>query len=252
MIILKLLFTPQRAQNVVKTQKFFALLRNLAFLRCNLIFYGAKMNPEIDWNWVKTMISKKERITSDKKEISNTLDECMGVSKSLAKPKITSAVKKTGDFRIASKRLASELKGVTEFYFFLVTIGGGLEKTATESMSKGNDLKGYLFDRIGSFAVESLAENLEENLRREYGRKGKSVSMRFSPGYCDWPIEEQFALSKILDFSKAGVRLTESCMMIPQKSISGVIAVGPKGLFKDKKPPCYSCDVKDCYYSRIG
>ena len=206
---------------------------------------------KIDWNWVKTMISKKERITSDKKEISNTLDECIGVSKSLAKPKIAATVKKTGDFRIASKRLASELKGAAEFYFFLVTIGGGLEKMATDSMSKGNDLKGYFFDRIGSFAVESLAESLEENLRREYGRKGRSVSMRFSPGYCDWPIEEQFALSKTLDFSKAGVRLTESCMMVPQKSISGVIAVGPKGLFKDKKSPCSICDTGDCYYRRV-
>ena len=206
---------------------------------------------KIDWDWIKMIISKREKISPDKKELQQALDECIETAKSLAKPKIAATVKKTGDFRIASKRLASELKGAAEFYFFLVTIGGGLEKMATDSMSKGNDLKGYFFDRIGSFAVESLAESLEENLRREYGRKGKSVSMRFSPGYCDWPIEEQFALSKTLDFSKAGVRLTESCMMVPQKSISGVIAVGPKGLFKDKKTPCYSCDVKDCYYTRI-
>ncbi|MDD5137031.1 MAG: vitamin B12 dependent-methionine synthase activation domain-containing protein, partial [Candidatus Omnitrophica bacterium] len=108
----------------------------------------------------------------------------------------------------------------------------------------------YLLDRVGSFAVESMAKNIEETLRKKLARKNLSVSMRFSPGYCDWPIEEQFKLAKIIDFDKAGVSLTESCVMIPRKSITAIVGVGPKDLFKEVRSPCAACNMKVCDYRR--
>jgi cobalamin-dependent methionine synthase I len=117
-------------------------------------------------------------------------------------------------------------------------------------MACGDALRGYLLDRIGSIAVESLAQEAEDALTAEYAKKEKSVSMRFSPGYCDWAIEEQFKLSRILDFQKAGVKLTEKCMMVPKKSISAACAVGPKGLFSRKKSHCSLCAQDECAYRR--
>ena len=111
-------------------------------------------------------------------------------------------------------------------------------------------MQGYLLDRIGSFAVESLAESVEKKIRKDYSILKKSVSRRYSPGYCDWPIEEQHILAKILDFSKIGVTLNESCMMRPKKSISAVVAVAERGVFNESGSTCEICEKKDCGYRR--
>ena len=225
--------------------------------RRKLNFYKLTM-LKIDWNWVKKEVSKREHISKD--AIRETFEECIDDARRLAKPKIAMSVKKLiaqgNDFveiagcKFVSKKLSKALNGASHLCLFLVTTGGRIEKAATKYMSQGDSLKGYFMDRLGSMAAESLAENTEFDLRKRYRIKGRSVSMRFSPGYCDWNIEEQFKLAKILKFSKAGVRLTDGCMMVPKKSISGIIGIGPAGLFKDIKPPCVSCGLKTCYYRR--
>jgi cobalamin-dependent methionine synthase I len=134
----------------------------------------------------------------------------------------------------------------------VVTIGDGMEKEASAFMAKKEPLYGYLLDRIGSLAVESLAEIFEEKLRGRQHASKRSCSMRLSPGYCDWPIEEQVIMAKALDFPKAGIRLTKKCMMIPRKSISAMVAMGPKGLFEKGRPQCLACDREDCDYRRVS
>jgi len=221
-----------------------------------------------DWRWVKDQLIKLEKIPSSKNSepknaITECLDECLEDVKSLSSPKMALARKKIarsgpgfieieGGITLSSESLATYIKGASHLYFFLVTIGGAIEDKATSWMSKSDHLRGYFLDRIGSLAVESLAENMEARLRKDCESKGQSISMRFSPGYCNWPIEEQFKLKKILDFAKADVSLTESCMMIPRKSISAVVGMGPKGVFSKTKSQCVICDKKDCDYRRVG
>jgi 5-methyltetrahydrofolate--homocysteine methyltransferase len=52
------------------------------------------------------------------------------------------------------------------------------------------------------------------------------LKWRFSPGYGDWPLEEQKILFPVLDCAHTiGLTLTESCMMAPVKSVTAVIAI---------------------------
>lgn len=221
----------------------------------------------IDWAWVKLQVMAKERIPPSgdgrsKEPILSAVDECLRIARHLAMPRMIYDKKDViagakedftleGPLPIAGQALSSSVRGSMHAYLFLVTIGSDLEETATMLMENGEPLHGYLLDRIGSFAVESLAGNFEDGLRGIYKDRDMSVSMRFSPGYCDWPIEEQLKLEKTLDFSRAGVRLTESCMMIPKKSISGLVGVGPKDLFAASRSQCDICNRKDCDYKRV-
>jgi len=43
----------------------------------------------------------------------------------------------------------------------------------------------------------------------------------------------------------AGIRLTEQCLMLPQKSISGIIGIGPCNKVENYNP-CKTCDKQDC------
>lgn len=215
--------------------------------------------PAVDWDWVRKELYRTERITSP--AVKAVADECLITAKKLVTPKSASvqknvietgpsSIKLAGNFIISSHTLSSHMNGASLISFFLVTIGPDLEKKASELMAEGDPLTGYLLDCTGSIAVESLADAMEKSLVAEYGKKDRSVSMRFSPGYCDWKIEEQSKLANILDFQKAGVKLNEKYMMTPKKSISAACAIGPKGLFSRKKSHCSLCAQDECVYRR--
>lgn len=221
-----------------------------------------KKDLSIDWVWVKKFLCEKERITPQSAgAIVKSAEDSVKMAQGMAKPAALFVTKKLlsieansvtldGGMKLSGSSLSSYLEGAEEVCLFLVTIGSSIESEASDRMKRSDSLDGYMLDRIGSMAVEALAESLEDYIRKEYEANQKSVSMRLSPGYCDWTVEEQVKFNEILDFSKIGVRLTESCMMIPRKSISGLIAIGPKGLFSKKGSQCGICKLKDCDYRR--
>ena len=222
---------------------------------------------EIDWRWIEAHTQAREKIEkigegSTKEALLDQLKKAIDIARSKVLPKTSIARIKILNFKpdsleldggviLATKEFSSYIKGATHIYAFVVTIGRALEEAASSYMGSGDHLFGYLLDRLGSFAVESLAKNTEYDLRRALEPEELSVSMRFSPGYCDWRIEEQFKLATIIDFTKAGVVLTKNCMMIPKKSISAVVGVGPKELFSKRISPCEVCNMKVCDYRRI-
>ena len=218
----------------------------------------AAKRPAIDWKWVKKELLRTERIAPTG-TLSGVATACLAAARCLTRPNVVSVKKKVvsaerggirlaGGAKLRGRQLSSYLAGATDLHLFVVTIGAALEAEATALMKKGESLEGYLLDRAGSFAVESLAEGVEEALRGLYRKKRASVSRRLSPGYCDWPIEEQFTLKRLIGFSKAGVALTESCMMVPKKSISAIVGIGPVGLFSGSGSRCGMCDKKNCGY----
>lgn len=134
------------------------------------------------------------------------------------------------------------------------TIGQSLENES-EVLMKNNSLsKCVILDAIASHATEVLAEQLNQYLSKEIKEKfeGKYYSNRFSPGYCQWTIEEgQKTIFKLLPVGKIGVQLTKSYMMVPRKSISFAINIGTE---IDKwlgKRECETCDITECSHRRI-
>lgn len=220
----------------------------------------------INWQRVEKEVILHERIGPQKSNpaIFESVKTCIEKARRLCSPNAASVEKKIvsilpdsialeGNVTLSTKSISAYIKGANKIRLFLVTIGDSLEEEASRLMNSGEQLDGYLLDRIGSFAVESLAGDFEDKLREACVTDKESVSMRFSPGYCDWPIEEQFKLDKLIDFNKAGVRLTENCMMVPKKSISAIVGIGPAGVFSpNKKSPCSICNIKSCDYRRMA
>jgi len=216
----------------------------------------------IDWAWVENILFKKERITPKSPGgIFDISRKSVRRARELADPRVRLIKEAVASFDAGSIKLAcgaefsgatlsSYIKGAKYVYLFLITIGSSIEDEASRLMKKKESLPGYLLDRAGSFAVESLADGLEIYLRKDHKLKDESISMRFSPGYCDWPLEEQTKLDKLLDFSGIGVRLTEGCMMVPRKSISGLMGIGQAKLFSKTKSQCEICNMKVCAYRR--
>jgi hypothetical protein len=148
-----------------------------------------------------------------------------------------------------SNVITSILSRCHEVAIFTATVGAGLEERVSQLMGKGEMLKAVVLDAVGSAAIEKVACELEENVRKKAMTGGAEISRRYSPGYCDWDIKEQKLLFDTLNGDSAGVELTEGYLMMPQKSISGVIGISFDQTITVST--CLSCSNKDCEGRRI-
>jgi hypothetical protein len=124
-----------------------------------------------------------------------------------------------GGIRFVSQVLKKNLEKIGRVFPYVVTIGPGLEERSDVS---ADFLDRYYLDVIGNVAVTRARKAFEDHLRSKFALSGLSY---MSPGSLqDWPIEEQAPLFSLLKEVEEtlGVRLTESFLMIPRKSVSGI------------------------------
>jgi len=102
----------------------------------------------------------------------------------------------------------------------ICTIGPELEQEVKELMGKNEMLRALILDALGSEAAEEVAIQSDQILAEKAREINLWPSKRFSPGYGKWDIKEQRFIFRMLPAADIGVRLTESCMMVPRKSVS--------------------------------
>jgi hypothetical protein len=151
-----------------------------------------------------------------------------------------------GSIIFKSRIIAKLLERCTQVAIFLATIGKYLEETSFRLAKDGLILQATVLDAIGSVAVEKVADLVQSGTREIARAQGDVISRRFSPGYCDWNIGQQRMLFYALTGNTVGIRLTGECLMIPQKSISGIIGIGPSNANVENYHPCKTCRKKDC------
>ncbi len=130
------------------------------------------------------------------------------------------------------------------------TIGDGLERRAAELWDTRELPLAAMLDSVGSGAVESLAEFVNDLFCQEAIPLGLPVTNRVSPGYGSWDVTEQRALFAICPGDPIGVSLNEACFMTPVKSISLLAAAGARAKVDHYFSQCARCWMRDCAYRR--
>ncbi|TET69891.1 MAG: hypothetical protein E3J44_07220 [Candidatus Aminicenantes bacterium] len=102
----------------------------------------------------------------------------------------------------------------------ICTIGPELEREIKKLMEKNEMTRALILDALGSEAAEEVAIQSDRILAEKAREMNLWPSKRFSPGYGKWDIKEQRFIFRMLPAADIGVRLTESCMMVPRKSVS--------------------------------
>ena len=139
--------------------------------------------------------------------------------------------------RFDSHVLSKNLNGAQRIIPYVVTIGAELENRA----GAGDVLEQYYLDSIANMAVSAARKKLGELIAARIGVPGLST---MQPGSLpDWPIEQQSPLFDLLgDVQGAiGVRLNESLLMTPRKSISGFFFATEETFFS-----CQLCTRPEC------
>jgi hypothetical protein len=120
-----------------------------------------------------------------------------------------------------SRVLRVNLDKLERFFVYVCTSGVELQAWADGYL---NDLlTGYYADAINEAVLRSAYGGFMNHLALAYSLNNPSVMNPGSLG--DWPIQEQQPLFKLLgDVEGAlGVHLKESCLMVPIKSVSGIL-----------------------------
>jgi hypothetical protein len=118
-----------------------------------------------------------------------------------------------------SRVLVKNLEHIERVFPYVLTIGDSLEN---KSRSSGSITTKLVLETVGDLALGSGLEHIQQHISDHYRL---DTTSHMGPGQLDWAIEQQRELFSLLGHVKdtIGVALTESSMMMPRKSISGII-----------------------------
>ena len=202
----------------------------------------------LDTEVIQTRLRLKdgERVKSLLEKVSPFITAKAIYSLNYIEEKTTQSVKIDG-VKFKSLVLRKNLDQVERVFPFVITIGPGLER---EIEKTSNILDQFALDAIGNIALGKARQYLEDHIKRTY-RIDKVSFM--SPGSLkDWPLEEQKPLFTLLGDpgDSIGVQLSESLLMIPKKSVSGIFFQTEVSFYNCQLCPRQKCPGRRASYNK--
>jgi len=154
-----------------------------------------------------------------------------------------------GKFFALQNIVTTQLRNSEKASLFVCTIGNAME-TWSRALSAGDDVPlGFLVDTVASVTVEQAVDVLHHHIEQTMRHRGLNVTNRYSPGYCNWSVAEQHQLFSFFPQNFCGISLTESALMVPIKSVSGIMGIGRD--VQRMEYICDRCNVQECTYRAI-
>ena len=141
---------------------------------------------------------------------------------------------------VTGRIITRYLSGMEKCCVFAATAGWEYDAYKNRLREKGDIPEEFIADAIGSVIAEACVNRISVELG-----ENNNCTYPYSPGYCNWKLSEQSLLFRLLPDGPCGITLTESCLMIPIKSTSGIIGIGKN--IKRMSYVCNICENKNCY-----
>ena len=112
-----------------------------------------------------------------------------------------------------------------------------------------------VFNAACTALIESVADACEGEIRAYARRAGLDTGYRYSPGYGDFPLEQQEAVLGVIEAgTRLGITLTDSLLMVPKKSVSALIGLYPAGEgIRRGGSTCETCEnYENCQFRKEG
>ena len=156
-----------------------------------------------------------------------------------------------GEMRVCSRDLARNLTGCVRAYLMVATIGIGVDRLIARA-NVSDVTAAAIYQAAGAAVVEAWSDEVNGKLLAEAREDGLFGRPRFSPGYGDFSLEHQRDFSRILGMPRIGISLSESGLMVPQKSVTALIGVSDRPQTRRSRG-CAECSMfADCAYRKDG
>ena len=208
----------------------------------------SKMNLKIIKDNALKYLGYQGSIIDD--SLNNLIDECL------------TEVIKYSDFKVVSQRyplnhhplsfnnlmidyddLKQLLKNCNEVMISGYTLGLQLERQL-RYLAKIDMTRLTIMDALSSSYLEYLSDKYDDEIIEE------KRTFRFCPGYGNVDISLNKTLANILDTNKhIGLSVTDSDLLLPQKSMIGIIGIGDNNRIKS----CANClNIQHCKFRKAG
>jgi hypothetical protein len=147
---------------------------------------------------------------------------------------------------------ADLLNGAKRILASVATIGPALEEAVNHLQADGQVLQSYLLDTAGVVALGAAGEAIRCLVEETAAEMEWGVSPSLSPGsLVGWTLRGQRDLCALLPTEAVGVRLNAHCVLVPHKSSSGIIGLGPDYASGKVGSVCKYCALqKTCWRRR--
>ena len=134
------------------------------------------------------------------------------------------------------------------------TLGFEVER-AMMRLSQRSATAEVIFNAACTALIEAVSDRCEGEIVALARARGLVTSYRYSPGYGDFPLEQQPEVLGVLDAgTRLGITLTDSMLMLPKKSVSALIGLYPEGAgVRRGGSSCETCENREnCEFRKEG
>lgn len=167
---------------------------------------------------------------TDDERVLNLIDDCCGEVNRCVKPQtihkifdctVTENSLIIGEYVFESRRLAENLKGCKRVCVFGATLGTECDRLL-RTYSLTDIARSAVLQACLASKIEEVCDSLEDRLRED----GLLLRQRYSPGYFDLDITENKKIFELIEITKRiGLTLTDTCQMVPTKSVTAFIGI---------------------------
>ncbi|NLY42793.1 MAG: methionine synthase [Clostridiaceae bacterium] len=127
---------------------------------------------------------------------------------------------------LKSNSLARLLENSDEVVLMASTVGKQIVDRIVYEINEGDASLGVILDSVASQTADAGLTWIVRYINQHLYREGKRLTKhRYSPGYGDLPLENQKILFDLLKLEKLQLALTESYMLVPEKSVIAIAGI---------------------------
>ena len=151
---------------------------------------------------------------------------------------------------LQSRDLVKLLKNSKSCFIMAATLGIEVDRKIA-NLQKIDILQAMIIDACASVLIDDVCDQAEIEIMNRL-EAGQYLTMRFSPGYGDVPLEfSEEILDMLMAQKRIGLTLTKTHILLPTKSITALIGLSNQK--ENRQKSCGHCNlVKTCIYRRRG
>jgi hypothetical protein len=154
--------------------------------------------------------------------------------------------------RLGGGPVTTVVGGASDLTVAVCTAGQPIGDRVSLYQQEKRLFEGMMLSDLGSWAVDSVRQQLCHLLDEEAAQNGLRTSTPLSPGESEWSVADQEVIFQLVDARQIGVSLTSQMVMYPLKSLSLIMGTGSQPMGLEDGDSCMFCAMKDrCSYREL-
>lgn len=126
------------------------------------------------------------------------------------------------------------------------SLGNEIEVALKKELNRNAYLVSYILDLIYLLVLEKTGDIVKKIAEEKAAELGWGVSPFLSPGSnSGWDLEDQIKLCRVLPLKNIGLQIQENAVLVPFKSLSCLIGIGPHFNSTSVGTTCQVCSKND-------